>query len=199
MKTLVKLRYYKFGDLFLFQKSGIPIWGPVSGAVLEAVLACEEHNSDRFRWPKKARRLRLKGGREQWLTMLRYVDDVLVISFWFCPACIEKLINEIYRDTVKFDKSNDGESRIDEFNILKFLDLWLFVSCQTTNIFLVNKNDLYAASGIENLKGKNRFPIPDGPKNEVCKRLVSDFKSRLARFKQIKTGRHISLPLARFW
>ena len=43
MRSLVKLRWFKFGNKYLFQKSGIPIGGPVSGAVLEAVLCVDEN------------------------------------------------------------------------------------------------------------------------------------------------------------
>ena len=64
-----------------------------------------------------------------------------------------------------------------------------FASWQQHHICLVNKNDLYAFSGIENLKGKNRFPIPDGSKSNICKRLVCDMKSELARFKQMQMSR----------
>ena len=43
MRSLVKLRWYKFGDRYLYQKVGIPIGGPVSGIVLEAVLSVDEY------------------------------------------------------------------------------------------------------------------------------------------------------------
>ena len=35
MRALLELRWYKFGDKYLVQVSGIPIGGPVSGAALE--------------------------------------------------------------------------------------------------------------------------------------------------------------------
>ena len=126
-----------------------------------------EHQYDLFRWPRYASKIKLTGKRENWVTFLRYVDDVLGISFWLCPACLEKLINEIYRDTVQFDISNDGERCINGINGLKFPDLWLFVGWEQTNIFLVNKNDLFAVSGIGGLMAKNRFPIPQGPRSEI--------------------------------
>ena len=36
MRSLAKLRWYKIGDKYLYQKVGMPIGGPVSGAILEA-------------------------------------------------------------------------------------------------------------------------------------------------------------------
>ena len=41
---------YKFGNKYLFQRSGIPIGGPVSGAALEAVLCIDEDTFDKFGW-----------------------------------------------------------------------------------------------------------------------------------------------------
>ena len=163
MRCLARLRVYVFGNLFLHQVSGIPIGGPVSGAILESVLCVAEHNFDHFRWKRFAHEVGLRGKREQWVTLLRYVDDVLSIRFWFCPTCLRKLIDEIYRDTVCFDTSNDGECSLNGMNGLKFLDLWVFVGwCKTKNIFLVNKNDLYAFSGIGSLLVKTGSTSPAG-------------------------------------
>ena len=49
MQSLLKLRWYRFGDLFLEQVSGIPIGGPVSGAVLESVLCVDEDSFEQNR------------------------------------------------------------------------------------------------------------------------------------------------------
>ena len=181
MRTLARLKFYKVGNSFLYQRSGIPIDGPVSGAILESTLCMVEHKYDKFRWPVFASKCGLKGTRDSWVTLSRYVDDVLAISFWFCPACLEKLINEIYRDVVAFDKSNDGETTIGCMNGLKFLDLWIFVGWERANIFLVNKNDLFAVSGIGSLLVKNRVPIPQGARSDISSRISCDLKSRLAR------------------
>ena len=78
-----------------------------------------EHKFDRFRWPRIAARIKLEGKREKRVAFLRYVGDVLGISFWFCPACLEQLIDEIYRDTVCFDVSNDGLCSLDNLNGVK--------------------------------------------------------------------------------
>lgn len=43
MRSLVKLRWFKFGNMYLHQKVGIPIGGPVSGAVLEAIFSVDEY------------------------------------------------------------------------------------------------------------------------------------------------------------
>ena len=131
------MRIYKFGNAFLYQKSGIPIGGPVSGNILESVLCVAEHEYDTFRWPRTANILRLKGKRSKWVTPKRYAGDVLAISCWCCPTCIEKLINEIYHGIVSFDKCCDGHTCLDYSNGIEFLELWLFVGWAQTNIFLM--------------------------------------------------------------
>ena len=89
MRALLELRWYKFGDKYLVQVSGIPIGGPVSGAALEAVLCVDEDTFDKFGWHVFAKDLRIPGERCSWLTIVRYVDDVFVASSWFCPKCVE--------------------------------------------------------------------------------------------------------------
>ena len=50
MRSLLELRWYKFGDRCLVQVSGMPIEGPVSGAALEAVLCVDVDTFDQFGW-----------------------------------------------------------------------------------------------------------------------------------------------------
>ena len=50
MRALLKLRWFKFGSKYLYQKSGTPIGGPVPGAALEAVLSIDEDSFDKFGW-----------------------------------------------------------------------------------------------------------------------------------------------------
>ena len=50
MRSLIQLRWFKFGDKYLLQTAGIPIGGPVSGAVLEAVLSVDENMFEKFEW-----------------------------------------------------------------------------------------------------------------------------------------------------
>ena len=51
MRSLVNLKIFRFGNLFLQQVSGIPIGGPVSGTVLEGVLSLDEHMFEQYVWP----------------------------------------------------------------------------------------------------------------------------------------------------
>ena len=130
MRGLVKLRWYQFGNLILYQVSGIPIGGPVSGAVLEAVLGVDEDMFEQIGWVEFSRSIGISGPRELWLTIVRYVDDVFVATRWFCPRCVSHIIKLIYSKTVNFDEACEGLADINGFRVVKFLDLWCYMSWQ---------------------------------------------------------------------
>ena len=55
IKGLLEMRTYRIGNLFLRQVKGIPIGGPISGAILDLVLARAECKFDTVLWPKFAK------------------------------------------------------------------------------------------------------------------------------------------------
>ena len=61
MEGLLEMRTYRIGNLFLRQAKGIPIGGPISGAILDLVLARAECRFDIFVWPKIAEKWNLAG------------------------------------------------------------------------------------------------------------------------------------------
>ena len=71
------------------------------------------------------------------------MDDVLVMTRWFYPGCVEHIVTLIYSKTVNFDVANEGLTDINGFRVVKFLDLWCYMSWQTIYYALVNKNDLF--------------------------------------------------------
>ena len=83
---------------------------------------------------------------------------------------------------MSFDVANDGLTDLMGFRVVKFLDLWTYMSCEDTFFALVNKNDLFAFSGLVSQKSKNWFPIPFGEALLLSRRLTCDFQGRLARF-----------------
>ena len=89
MRSVLKFRRLKFVSKELFQKSGILIGRPVSGAALEAVLCVDEDSFDKFGWGKYAANIGIGGERQHWHTIVRYVDDVFAASRWLCPKCVE--------------------------------------------------------------------------------------------------------------
>ena len=107
VNVLLKMRTYRIGNLFLRQAKGIPIGGPISGAVLDLVLARAECRFDLFVWPKVAGKWKLAGPRQRWITFGRYVDDIITISRWICPCCAHNLPS-IHRGICSFDPGNEG-------------------------------------------------------------------------------------------
>ena len=89
--------------------------------------------------------------------MARYVEDLFILSYWFCKGCVGELIPSIYRGVVGFDTCNDGNACVQGFNIVKFLDLWIYVIWVDTLIFLVDKNDLFVFFGIASSNTKTVF------------------------------------------
>ena len=138
MRSLIKLRWYLFGNRILEQVSGIPIGGPVSGAALEAVLSIDEDAFDKFGWKRFAAQYNLPGDRKHWLSIVRYVDDIFIASHWFCPGCIAKLVPTIYARSVSFDTANDGIGDIEGYRVIKFLDLWCYMNWEKHYFTLVH-------------------------------------------------------------
>ena len=143
----------------------------------------------------------IKGERENWLALARYVDDVIAASRWLCPGCIEKLIKVIYSQTISFDRACDELTTINQYAAIKFLDLWVYLGWDSHFFGLVNRNDMFAITGFLILKAKNRFPIPYGETSMIIKRLTADFQARLAKYKQLRISKdeaylYITLDIA---
>ena len=70
------------------------------------------------------------------------------------------MIGNIYRGVVQLDISNDGETRIGELNILKFIDLWIYtpaVRKKTNSTGQLERLVCFLRYSL--LKSQNRFPI----------------------------------------
>ena len=81
----MQMRIYRCGDLFATQLSGVPIGGPLSSSILRLVLGAREHTFDQLDWFQIATGLRIQGQRKEWISACRYEDDILLVSFAFCP------------------------------------------------------------------------------------------------------------------
>ena len=143
MRSLSKLRWYKIGYKYLYQKIGIPIGGPVSGAILEAVFFMDEYSFDKFGWEVFLKSCNISGPMDFWLTVVRYVDDLFFASRWSCPKCIETLVHTMYSKTARFDPANEGLTVICGFEAVKFLDLWCYMSWHKAYFCLSHKNDRF--------------------------------------------------------
>ena len=104
-------------------------------------------------------KLKIQGTRHQWLTIVRYVDDVFVITRWFCPKCVAFIIARIYPRTISFDPANDGAGKVRGYNVVRFLDLWCYFNWSNYFFSLVYKNDLYVFPGLS-LYAQKQIPYP---------------------------------------
>ena len=68
----------------------------------------------------------------------------------------------MYSRTVTFDPANDGKGSVNDFNVVRFLDLWCFMNWHESFFSLVYKNDLFAFSVLVTSKVKFAFPYPWG-------------------------------------
>ena len=80
----------------------------MSPTILKCVLAHHEHVFDFSVWPTLAKKLKLKGARNQYVLAGRYVDDLILVSPWFCSCCVDGVSSCIYSKVIQFDVDNDG-------------------------------------------------------------------------------------------
>lgn len=183
------MRAYRLGKLWLRQFAGIPIGGPISGAILDATLSSLEF---RFRkWGWKQAFLGNSGfhSLDEIITISRYVDDLLLLPHWVCPCCCESIIRSIYATHITFDKACDSQGIVGHSNVVKFLDLFVHTGWIHTLFCLYTKKDLYVYVGFNNEHINNRFPVPCHSQKQHVIRLSSDWKSRIAKIKQHKLTR----------
>ena len=111
------MQVLQFRRQVYLQKSGILIGGPVIGAVLDSALSMCESWFDRCACPELARRLGMGKTKGDWPTVMMYVDDVLIHSFRLFPKCVGYMVFRFYGVVVGFDCSNDGECKVDNYNL----------------------------------------------------------------------------------
>ena len=145
------MRVYKCGSLYLRQVEGIPIGGPISMSILDTVLSRCEYMFDKYGWRYYSRKYNLKGKREHWVTIGRYVDDVLAVSHWLCEKCLKELVELVHAGMVSFDPACDDVSCVREFRVIRYLDLWMFFSWNSFIFNIVNKNDEDAETDSESI------------------------------------------------
>ena len=100
----LKFRIFKVGDQFLLQKSGAPIGGPMSSALLGLNLASCESIFDKIKWPQE--QFTCEGQcRSNILGLLRYEDDLLACSYCLClcDSRVDNYVETAYQGEMSFD------------------------------------------------------------------------------------------------
>ena len=100
--SMFELRLHRLGSQVLVHQRGIPIGGPLSGDILKSVLAEAEHMRSSSTWNRFSH-MGLRGTRRDWLTLVRYIDDLCGYSQWLCQACVQEYVDSVYRDLICFE------------------------------------------------------------------------------------------------
>ena len=117
------MRYYRVGAVVIMQNQGVPIGGPIPGAVLDVGLSDLEHFFGTYIWKRVCEQLGITGSRETYIASGRYADDSIFISRWFCKKCPAAMLLSVYRSQVAFGISTEDSTHEDTVAI-KFLDVW---------------------------------------------------------------------------
>ena len=188
VECLLNLRFFRVGDRFLMQVYGVPIGGPISGAILDVCLTSLEEKFDKKRWPDIAAQCGLKGPRGKFVASGRYADDTILISRWLCATCLGQILKSVYSNEVDFD-IDLGAINLGTHAFANYLDFWVCVSDTLLSITPNFPNELSIWLQDISLKKKSRFPVLSGTKEEVMGSLTRDVMGRLARLRQLKLNR----------
>ena len=183
--ALRKMLVYKVGNVYIRQRKGLPIGGPISGAILEACLANLEQTFDRRVWPSICAKFGLQGPRNEYIAAGRYADDALLLSPYFCDRCLFGFIKQTYRKQLDFDDTTDTR-HLGENYAIKFLDFWCIVNFQNISIAPHCTNELALLSGDISQRKKYRFPWHHGDRRNVQAQLLCDLQGRIARARQLE-------------
>ena len=80
------------GDTVWEQQTGVRIGGPLSSFFADLVCSIDEHAFDRVWAGGLGRALGFEGtSRRRAVMIIRYVDDILLASWYLCEACLEDI------------------------------------------------------------------------------------------------------------
>ena len=188
LRAALLVRWFRLGDAYLVQKKGVPIGGPLSKALLSLVLCRLESSFDRFRWPELAAFFGLPGWtRAQAFMALRYVDDLWLWSWVLCDRCLEKLVGNIYRKEIAFERDDKGTWDVGPTRLQRWLDVLWESGWTTFRWAHHNPNERWVWSGTPELKGKHRLrPYDSDCSRGALQRLAAELAGRRARWAQLR-------------
>ena len=129
------MRYFFVASICLMQCKGIPIGGPISGAVLHLVLSRLEWQYEKAHfWTKRSI---YKG---------RYADDVIMLSRRLCYQCLKLKIQSVYGRVLQFSVEPQPE-RVLDCIIVPYLEAELHINFTEVRIWVNHKNEKFAITG----------------------------------------------------
>eukprot|EP00929_Paragymnodinium_shiwhaense_P047406 TRINITY_DN2404_c0_g1_i7.p1 TRINITY_DN2404_c0_g1~~TRINITY_DN2404_c0_g1_i7.p1 ORF type:complete len:1263 (+),score=71.99 TRINITY_DN2404_c0_g1_i7:160-3789(+) len=179
------LRLFRFGSkAFICQKKGLPIGSPLSPTTLEVLFSWMEHRFDKETWDRISARHRLPGERENWISCMRYIDDLMLASSWFCNDCLKKFVTMTFQPHVSFDGSETVWT-CGRNTVATFLDIVFVFSPTGVRLMYTDKNELGLWSPSSNKPGKSRYTRNNFSDQQARRRIAADLTGKVARWSQI--------------
>ena len=135
LEGFLGMRLFLICGLVVQQVRGIPIGGPLSGAVLHTVLSDLEFQSDKT-YPRRRRSVATG----------RYVDDIILASKVNCSTCLRRMVYHVYGSTVKFDSTDTTHPNLRTV-MVPYLEATIFLTLTSANTYVIHKNEAYAFTG----------------------------------------------------
>ena len=178
------MRYFVAGSRIFLQIKGIPIGGPLSGAVLDAILQhCEAKRDESL----KARTDHYCCG--------RYVDDTICISYTCCRRCVKRCLFSTYADVVSFDAADDIQYHNNSVHG-QYLDAHVHLTFENgMTVTPACKNHKYIFTGDPNTRKKRSIePVVGNLSQRNLRQHISELKGRVARWTTISNAyEHLAL------
>ena len=132
------MRYFRLGNVWLFQRKGVPIGGPLSGHILDSILGDIEFEYDKA-----------KKGRQSLFMAGRFADDVLLVSFVICTCCLERQLHELFKEIVSFDVDSTIQRNEETGPVIaNYLNGTLHINFGSFKAVPRHKNESYAFTGL---------------------------------------------------
>lgn len=173
VQAFLGMRLFRFGKQVLLQIKGIPIGGPLSDRILNAVLSFKEYTYDRS-WPGRPRRV----------APGRFADDLILLSRCKCSDCLMAMVREVYGSVVHFDRDLDFKILPCGTVVQDFLDGTIHFSFTSFSVAVVHKNETFAFSGIADDCAKHSTLPFSGLFDDLTKRQHrAELKGRIRRWR----------------
>eukprot|EP00973_Karenia_brevis_P042113 5829397-Karenia_brevis.AAC.1 len=164
--------------MYLVHKTGAPIGGPISGALLNMNLGASEYHATQKLWKEHVSHCGLNDPMSAHIAACRYEDDLFIGSLTVCACCIDAFVARMYCKAVPFEHNGDAEHKFDSVAINRFLDMRVTLSFDGVDIDLHHANLRAVLSNDNTLRGKFRFAPPIGMKKHVVERHAQNIMTR---------------------
>ena len=138
------MRFFRLGAYFMLQIDGIPIGGPLSGQILDAVLSFLEFLFD-ARWTTRQRKI----------ASGRFADDLILLSYVWCSDCLWGMVHDVYDGAVCFSRDDGAVTTSGGTIIQGYLDGIIHFNFASFSVYAKHKNEEFGFIGTQDLVSKH--------------------------------------------